>query len=247
MNFLGILVAVGCILAGMMMEGSHPSALIDIPAFLIVIGAAFGAAMVQFPFKVIISTFGRLKWLITPPRIDYAGQTELLIALCNKARQDSMIALEGELDNIKDPFTRRATELLIEATDMEVLRETIETILELEEYENEQPAKVVEAVGGYAPCMGIIGAVLGLIHAMGLLDQPELLGPAIAVAFVATIYGVGLANIVLLPFGNRMKSINHDLNNFKVMTLEGLLVIGKGGNILTLKNTLSIYSGIPIE
>lgn len=247
MNFLGIIVAWGFILGGMIIEGSHPSALIDLPAFMIVIGAAFGAAMVQFPIGVVLGTFGKFKWLIAPPRIDYVGQTELMVNMLNKVRAESMVALESMLDQIEDPFTKRATELLIESNDKEKLRETLETIIELEAHELEQPAKVVEAVGGYAPCMGIIGAVLGLIHAMGLLDQPELLGPAIAVAFVATIYGVGLANIVLLPFGNRIKSINHDLGNFRTMTLEGIISIASGDNSLALKNKLSIYSGIKVE
>jgi chemotaxis protein MotA len=243
MNLIGVFVATGFIIAGMMIEGSHPSALLDIPAVLIVVGSALGAAIVQFPFKTLIGTLSQLKWLVAPPRLDFVSQAELLENMLQTARQQGLLALENQLGQIEDQFTRAGVQMIVDGVDKEQLQELMEHMIEKEQYELEQPAKVVEAIGGYAPCMGIIGAVLGLIHAMSLLDQPDLLGPAIAVAFVATIYGVGIANILLLPAGGRFKSINHDIMQYKYMTLDGLLAIANGENSMQLKRRLSVYTG----
>ena len=243
MNMLGVLLAVGCILAGMMIEGSHPSALIDLPAFLIVVGSATGSGLVQFPPKIVLQTFIKLKWLIAPPRNDLISQAELLENMLQVARQQGLLALENQLSQIEDTFPRQGVQMIVDGVDKEQLQEILEALIEKEQYELEQHAKVVEAMGGYCPCMGIIGAVLGLIHAMGLLDQPEKLGPAIAVAFVATIYGVGLANIVLLPGGNRFKAINHDIAQFKEMTIVGLVSIANGENTMQLKRRLAVFTG----
>ncbi len=243
MNIIGVFIAVGFILGGMIIEGSHPSALFDVPAFMIVCGSALGAAIVQFPFSVLIDTAGKLKWLIAPPRLDFISQAELLENMLQTARQQGLLALENQLAQIEDDFTRQGVQMIVDGVDKEQLQELMEAIIDKEQYELEQPAKVVESIGGYAPCMGIIGAVLGLIHAMGLLDQPDLLGPAIAVAFVATIYGVGSANIILLPAGGRFKSISHDIMQFKSMTLEGLISIANGENSMQLKRRLAVYTG----
>ncbi len=178
-----------------------------------------------------------------PPRIDFLSQAELLESMLQTARQQGLLALENQLAQINDSFTRNGVQMIVDGVDKEQLQDLLENMIEAEQYELEQHAKVVEAMGGYGPCMGIIGAVLGLIHAMGLLDQPEKLGPAIAVAFVATIYGVGSANIVLLPAGNRFKAINHDIAKFKEMTIVGLVSIANGENTMQLKRRLAVYTG----
>ena len=133
--------------------------------------------------------------------------------------------------------------MIVDGVDKEQLHQLLENEIEMEQHELEQSVKVFEALGGYAPTMGILGAVLGLIHAMGLLDQPEKLGPAIAVAFVATIYGVGSANILFLPIANRFKAFNHEIAHFKLMVLEGLLSIASGENTMQLKRRLQVYIG----
>ena len=246
MNLFGIFLAWGFIIAGMMIEGSHPSALFDIPAFLIVLGSSIGIAFVQFPPKVVIETVKRLGWLIAPPRMDVITQAELLESMLTVARQQGLLALENQLASIEDDFTKNGVQMIVDGVDKDLLKELLEAVIEKEQHELEQPAKVVESLGGYAPCMGIIGAVLGLIHAMGLLGQPELFGPAIAVAFVATIYGVGAANIILLPAGARFKSINEDIATFKYMTVEGLVSIANGENSMQLKRRLSVYTGLAV-
>ena len=159
------------------------------------------------------------------------------------ARQQGLLALENQVAQIEDPFTRNGLQMIVDGVDKEQLHQLLENSIEMEQHELEQSAKVFEAMGGYAPTMGILGAVLGPIHAMGLLDQPDLLGPSIAVAFVATIYGVGSANIIFLPVANRYKAYNHDIAHFKMMVLEGLISIASGENTMQLKRRLQVYLG----
>ena len=167
----------------------------------------------------------------------------MLEGMSMTARQQGLLALENQVAQIEDAFTRNGLQMIVDGVDKEQLHQLLENEIEMEQHELEQSVKVFEALGGYAPTMGILGAVLGLIHAMGLLDQPEKLGPAIAVAFVATIYGVGSANILFLPVANRFKAFNHEIAHFKLMVLEGLLSIASGENTMQLKRRLQVYIG----
>ncbi len=241
MNFLGIFVAIGCVLAAMIWEGGHPSALINGPAFLIVIAGTFGCVMVQYPIKVFIGALKRFGWLIKPPFYDLAAQVVILESMATLARQQGLLALENEISKVDDPFLSKGIQMVVDGVDKEQVVHLLENEIEFEQHEYEQTAKVFEALGGYAPTMGILGAVLGLIHAMGLLDKPDQLGPAIAVAFVATVYGVGACNIIYLPTGNRMKGIAHDVAFYKTMILEGIISIASGENALQLKRRMEVY------
>lgn len=243
MNLLGIFVAIGFIIGANLLEGGHPSAMLNMPAFLIVIGGAIGAILVQFPLGVVMGSLKQFKWIIAAPRLDLRAQAELLEGMSTTARQQGLLALENQVAQIEDKFTRDGLQMIVDGVDKEQLHQLLENSIEVEQHELEQSVKVFEALGGYTPTMGILGAVLGLIHAMGLLDQPEKLGPAIAVAFVATIYGVGSCNIIFLPVANRYKAINHDIAHFKLMVLEGLLSIASGENTMQLKRRLQVYIG----
>lgn len=243
MNLLGIFVAIGFIIGANLLEGGHPSAMLNMPAFLIVIGGAIGAILVQFPLGVVMGSLKQFKWIISAPRLDLRAQAELLEGMSTTARQQGLLALENQVAQIEDKFTRDGLQMIVDGVDKEQLHQLLENSIEVEQHELEQSVKVFEALGGYTPTMGILGAVLGLIHAMGLLDQPEKLGPAIAVAFVATIYGVGSCNIIFLPVANRYKGINHDIAHFKLMVLEGLLSIASGENTMQLKRRLQVYIG----
>lgn len=243
MNLLGIFVAVGCILACMILEGTHPSALLNIPAALVVCGAAFGACMVQFSIKELISACKCFFWLASAPRLNFASQAELLSGMSTVARQQGPLALENSVASANDEFTRTGIQMIVDGVDNEALYALLENAIELEQQKLEPNAKFYEAMGGYFPTMGIIGAVLGLIHAMSLLDRPDLLGPSIAVAFVATIYGVAGANIFLIPAANRIRAINAEIALFKYMTLEGLISIATSENTLMLKRRIGVYTG----
>lgn len=241
MSLLGVLVAICSVITANVIEGGNPLALIDIPAFFIIVGATFGAIIVQFPMGVIAGAAKELKWMVAPPKPDFLSQVELLESMATTARQQGLLALENQVAGIEDELTKQGLQMIVDGVDKEQLVELLEKEIEVKEYDLEQRAKVFEAAGGYAPCMGIVGAVLGLIHAMGLLDQPELLGPAIGVAFIATIYGVVSANTMFLPLGNRYKACNHDLVKFMNMTVEGLVSIASGENTMQLKRRIDSY------
>ncbi|MDO2949214.1 flagellar motor protein [Aeromonas simiae] len=243
MSLIGVLFAVLVILGGNMIEGGHPSALLDLPAFMIVIGGTIGAAMTQFPFSVIGASMKRFKWLISPLRTDLRAQSELLQELAGNARRNGMLALEGMLDQIQDPFLRKGIQMMVDGYEKEKIHEVLENEIEFEHEDIEQTVKFYEAMGGYCPTMGIVGAVFGLIHAMGLLDAPDKLGGAIAVAFIATIYGVSAANLIFLPFGNRYKAFAHQIRHYKEMTLTGIMCIMDGESQQRLQISLSPYTG----
>ncbi|MBQ1425929.1 MAG: flagellar motor protein [Succinivibrionaceae bacterium] len=241
MSLVGVLLALASIITANIIEGGNPLALIDVPAFFIVLGSTFGACVVQFPLKTLIGSMKQMKWMIAPPKPDYAAQVETLENMTSIARQQGLLALENQIPGITDQLTQSGLQMIVDGVDKEQLVDLLEKQISTEEFELEQNAKVFEAFGGYAPCMGIVGAVLGLIHAMGLLDQPELLGPSIGVAFTATIYGVVSANTIFLPMGNRCKRCNHELLKFKEMTMEGLISIASGENTMQLKRRLEPY------
>ena len=243
MNFLGIFLAVGCILASMMLEGTNPTMMLVLPAFLVVFGASFFACLVQFPIGIILGALKCFLWLLMPPRVSMDAQVELLVGLSTTARQQGLLALENSIASANDDFTRDGIQMIVAGVDKDAFKSILEQGIAVEEAKYEPYAKMLEAMGGYSPTMGIIGAVLGLIHAMSLLDRPDELGPAIAVAFVATIYGLVLANIICLPASNRVKSIVAEQTLFKYMTLEGLVSIAAGENTMMLKRRLAVYTG----
>lgn len=243
MSLIGVIFAILVILGGNMIEGGHPSALLDLPAFMIVIGGTIGAAMTQFPFSVIGASMKRFKWLLAPPKIDLVAQSELLQELAGNARRNGMLALESMLDQISDPFLRKGIQMMVDGYEKDKIFEVLEKEVEFEQEDLEQTVKFYEAMGGYCPTMGIVGAVFGLIHAMGLLDQPDKLGGAIAVAFIATIYGVSAANLIFLPFGNRYKAFAHQIRHYKEMNLTGIMCIMDGESQQRLQVSLSPYLG----
>jgi len=228
MSLIGLIIALCCIIGGNLLEGGHPGALLNFPAFLIVVGSTIGAALTQFPFSAPIGVMKRFMWLIVPLKLNLYERSMYMQELSNIARKGGFLALEEKVDEIDDPFLKKGLGMLIDGYDKERIVETLEDEIEFEQEDLEQTIKFYEAMGGYCPTMGIIGAVLGLIHAMGLLDKPDELGGGIAVAFVATIYGVAFANLIFLPFGNRYKFFAHEIKHYKTMTLVALTAIADG-------------------
>ena len=159
------------------------------------------------------------------------------------ARQQGPLALENSVASASDDFTRTGIQMIVDGVDKDALYSLLQNAIELEQERMEPCVRFYESMGGYLPTMGIIGAVLGLIHAMSLLDRPDLLGPSIAVAFVATIYGLVGANIILIPTGNRIRTALAEGAMFKYMTLEGLVSIAAAENTLMLKRRIGVYTG----
>ena len=230
LTILGLVVGVSAILVGQQLEGGEISTLINGPAALIVIGGTLGAVMLQSPITVFIRAIKMLWWTINTPQFDSEAVIQKIISCSNIARREGLLGLENLEDSEADPFAKKGLQLLIDGSEPEAIRTIMEVDIHTRESFNMQAARVYESMGGYSPTIGIIGAVLGLIQVMGNLSDPSKLGGGIAVAFVATIYGVALANLVLLPIANKLKSIVINDSHFDEMIVEGLVSIAEGEN-----------------
>ncbi len=230
LTLIGIFIAFGAILLGQFLEGGHLSTLINGPAFLIVSGGTLGAIMIQSPLHIFIRSMKMLPWLFKTPENPMQESLNKLLRWSNVARREGLLGLEKLAQNEQDLFSRKGLQLLVDGNEPEAVRKTMELEIIAMEDRDLQAAKVFEGMGGYAPTIGIIGAVMGLIHVMGNLSDPSKLGGGIAVAFVATIYGVGIANLFLLPTASKLKSIVRDRSRHQDMLTEGLIAIAEGEN-----------------
>jgi chemotaxis protein MotA len=230
LSFIGVILAFVAILGGNYLEGGHAGALLNGPAALIVIGGTLGAAFLQAPMHVFKRALAIISWIFFPPRVDLAGGISRVVSWSMTARKEGLLGLEALADVEVDPYARKGLQLLVDGAEPEAIRSILEVDLYTQESRDIQAAKVFESMGGYAPTIGIIGAVMGLIHVMGNLADPSMLGSGIAVAFVATIYGVGLANLLLLPIGSKLKAIAQRQSRYREMLLEGILSIAEGEN-----------------
>jgi chemotaxis protein MotA len=230
LSLIGVILAFIAILGGNYLEGGHLASLLNGPAALIVLGGTLGAVLLQTPMQVFKRAMGIVGWMLFPPRIDLPGGVDRVVSWSLAARKEGLLGLEPIADSEPDPYARKGLQLLVDGTEPEVIRSILEVDLLTQEARDIQAAKVFESMGGYAPTVGIIGAVMGLIHVMGNLADPSMLGSGIAVAFVATIYGVALANLLMLPMGNKLKNIALRQSRYREMLLEGILSISEGEN-----------------
>jgi len=230
LSILGIILSIGAIIGGQYLEGGHVSSIMQGTAFLIVAGGTLGAVMLQFPLHIFMRAMGSLGMVFGNVHVDMKGIITKIVELSNVSRKQGLLALEGQMKTIADPFMAKGVQLVVDGTEPPKIREILEVEVGVLEDEYTTSAKVWEAFGGYAPCVGIIGAVLGLIHVMENLADPSALGSGIAVAFVATVYGVGGANLFFLPMGSKIKIKAKDLIAAKLMVVEGLLSVAQGEN-----------------
>lgn len=237
-TILGIVLAIGAILGGQALEGGHVGSILQLTAFIIVMGGTFGACCVQNPLSVVLKAFSSLSMAFAGSHIDNKGTIALILDLANVSRKQGLLALEGKLKGIKDPFIQKGVQLIIDGTDPKAVHEILEIEVEHHEEAGILAAKVWEAAGGYAPTIGILGAVLGLIHVMENLADPSKLGGGIAVAFVATIYGVGMANLFFLPLANKIKLKLKEEASARTMTIMGLVGLAQGENPRLLQEKL---------
>lgn len=241
LTIVGLLVGVIAIIGGNALEGGHISGLLNAPAAVIVIGGTLGAAMLQTPKLIFINAFQLIRWAFFPPAAHMRENIEKVINWSFKARKEGLLGLEAVAEQETDPFAKKGLQLLIDAIEPAVLRSVMEVELITREERDMQSAKVFEAMGGYAPTVGILGAVMGLIHVMGNLADPSKLGAGIATAFVATIYGVGFANLLFLPLAAKLKAVIKTQSNLREMMIEGLLAIADGENPRTIEMKLEGY------
>jgi len=238
---IGILLALAAILGGQVLEGGHLASLLQVTAFVIVIGGTLGAVMLQSSPAVFMRGMRLLPWVFKPPEADFRDMLNRLLQWSNTARRGGLLSLESAIDTQADPYTRKGLQLLVDGAEPGVLRAALE--LEIDSFEDghRQAAKVWEAAGGYSPTIGILGAVLGLIHVMENLSDPSKLGGGIAVAFVATIYGVGSANLLFLPIANKLKALIARQARLKEMVIDGLEAIANGENPRNIELRLEGY------
>ena len=238
---IGMVVAMVAILFGNTLEGGHMSSIVGGPAALIVIGGTIGAVIVQYPFSTLKAALKAAGKTFKKPAQDARTLIEEIVGYANQARLEGILALEKVASNASDPFLSKALMMAIDGADSNALRETMEIIIDQQEEHGEDAAKVFEAGGGYAPTIGIIGAVLGLIHVMSNLTDINAVGHGIAAAFVATIYGVGVANILFLPLAGRIKLQVRDEGSLRQLTLVGVLAIQEGMNPKLVRERLSAF------
>lgn len=229
-SLIGVVLALGGILAGLLLEGGNLSQILQPTAAMIVLGGTLGAVMLQFPMPVILQAMRRFGSVFVTPKQNPQETIRALVDYAQKARRAGIVSLDAELPQITDPFLKKSLMLAVDGTEPEELRKIMELELDNQAEYEEQVPQVFESAGGFAPTIGIIGAVLGLIQVMQHLDKIDEVGRGIAVAFVATIYGVGSANLLYLPVAGKMKLRIREEQIAREMTLEGVASILEGMN-----------------
>ena len=240
---IGLLVATIGILGGFIIEGGAVAGLFNIPGLMIVVVGTLGATMVAFPLGQILK-IPKLYMIaiLGGSHQDSSEMSASLVEMAEKARREGLLSLEDEAQKVHDPFAKKGLMLMIDGTDPEALRSILEIDIEGVSARHKENAKVFEAGGGFAPTLGVLGAVMGLITVLGNLGgDPAALGHGIAVAFVATFYGVGMANVILLPIAEKLKVNSQEERIVREMTLEGILAIQAGDNPRIVREKLEAY------
>lgn len=237
-SLVGLTVAIGGILLGLMLEGGHIAQIIQPTAAIIVFGGTLGAVMIQFPLRVIFAATRRLGQVFVDNSKDPNALIREMVGYAQKARKEGIISLDNELESIQDPFLKKSLMLAVDGTEPQEIRKIMELELDNQSEHEDYLPRVFESAGGFAPTIGIIGAVLGLIQVMQHLDDITEVGRGIAVAFVATIYGVGSANLFFLPASGKIKIRIRQEQIRREMMLEGVISILEGMNPRMLETKL---------
>lgn len=239
----GVVLALVAIVGGSILKGAGAMSLLNPAAFVIVFIGTLAASLVQTPKETFIRAWKIFPWIFKPPVENPDAVIAKMVEWSETARKQGLLGLEPALEKESDPFAQKALQMLVDGAEPEKIREAMELELDAREKANIQSAKVFEGLGIYAPTLGIIGAVLGLIAVMKNLADPSKLGHGIAAAFTATIYGIGLANLFFLPTGNKLKEIIKAQSRSKEMILEGIIGIAEGENPRNLEVKLKSYVG----
>jgi chemotaxis protein MotA len=242
-SFGGVLLAIAGIVAGLLLEGGNLGQIFQPTAAMIVFGGTLGAVLLQFPLRTVIEAFRRMAKVFIHPNEQNLRLIELLVAFANKARRSGVVSLDSDLEKIEEPFLRQALTLAVDGTEPAELRKIMSLSLDARSEGEDRVPAVFESAGGFSPTIGILGAVLGLIQVMQHLDKIEEVGKGIAVAFVATIYGVGVANLFFLPMAGKLRIRLRDEHQRREMMLEGVISILEGINPRMLEVKLSGFLG----
>lgn len=247
-SVIGITAGTALLLLGYVLEGGTPTALLQLSAAVIVFGGTFGAVVASFPMSELKKFPKWLKIAFTEKSFGTQEAYNILIHFSEKARREGLLSLEQDLETIEDRFTRQGMQLVIDGTDPEITREILESNITVMERRHKVGIHVFEAAGGYAPTMGIIGTVMGLVMVLGNLSDPEALAHSIAAAFIATLYGVSSANVLWLPIASKLKQRDRAEVAAMEMILDGIISIQAGENPSILKEKLKTHLGdIPVS
>lgn len=238
---IGIGAGVFALLFASMMEGTQPMAFFNIPALIIVLAGTGAATLSSVGLETMRRVPSLYKLAFNPPELDTRGRLELIVSLAERARREGLLALDAQLSDIDDDFTRKGLQLVVDGTDPELVREILEAEIDGMSTRHAAGATAFEKAGGFAPTMGIIGTVMGLVHVLQNLSNPAMLGPAISTAFIATLLGVGSANVVFLPIGSRLRALSSAEAELRILTLEGILSVQAGDNPRVVADKLSSY------
>jgi len=229
-TLIGLVLGLGAVIGGQVLEGGEVGSIIQLTAFVIVFGGTFGAVFLSFPFQDVLRGFKAIKNIIKEPPQNPYQIIDQIIEYANKARKEGILSLEKEIKNAKNAYLAKAITMAVDGIEPHVIRGAMDAELEFANEYGKVNSKIFKAAGGYAPTIGILGAVLGLIQVMENLSDPSKLGAGIAVAFVATVYGVGSANLLFLPIATKMEVRNRHEMIINEMILEGVVALSTGEN-----------------
>jgi chemotaxis protein MotA len=241
LSVIGVVLAFVAILGGVMLHGNGPGALWGTAAFTIVYVGTTAAILVQTPMATFKHAMKIVRWIFKPPTQNARALIDRIIEWSNSARKQGLLALESSAEAEPDPFIKKGLQLLVDGAEPDVIRNTLDVDMGNREHFDTAGAKVFEGAGIYAPTLGIIGAVMGLMEVMSNLADPSKLGAGIAAAFVATIYGIATANLFMLPIASKLKSIIADQSRVREMVIEGLVSISQGENPRNIEAKLQGY------
>lgn len=237
----GFVLAVAAVLIANVMEGGHLSQLLNPSASLLVFGGTLGATLASAGLQNVRLVPAAIAYALRSPRLEPRSLIEKMVTLAQQARREGLLSLEEERKNLDDPFFAKGLQFVIDGADPEMVEEVMENAIQAEQRHHLVAAGVLETAGGYAPTMGIIGTVLGLIHVLGNLEDTAKLGPAIAVAFMATFYGIASANLLWLPLANKIKANVQAETEVRRMVVEGILSIQRGDNPMIVREKLEAF------
>ncbi len=237
----GLLLGLASLIIAFVMEGGSVAALLGLSAAIIVLGGTVGATVVSFPMAQLKSVGPLLRIAFLGKSPDARSTIDELAELATLARREGILSLEERVEQYDDPFFRNGVQMIVDGVDPELVRNVLETDIQFVESRHEAGAAIFEAAGGFAPTMGIIGTVMGLIHVLGNLSNVSKLGPLIATAFIATLYGVGSANLIWLPIASKLKQRSKEELLVKELITEGIVSIQAGENPLILRQKLLVF------
>jgi chemotaxis protein MotA len=241
LSLIGLVLAFVAVLVGAVLKGAGVKALLSSAAFMIVIVGTVAAICVQTPLPVMKRALKILPWIFRPPAVQRAELIKRMVEWSNTARKQGLLGLEGAIEKESDDFVKKGLQLVVDGSEPDVIRNTLEVDLHVREQADTRAAKVFEGMGIYSPTLGIIGAVLGLMAVMQNLADPSKLGQGIAAAFVATIYGIGLANLFFLPAASKLKVAIQSMTEAREMVIEGMISIAQGENPRSIESKLQGY------